>query len=108
MKIKRFSKEKAQSGHNGTILTDEVIPEGMKPPFDSAWGYLENNSKMEVHSHPVEEIYIVIKGEGKVMVADEVEDVTVGDVVEIPPDKEHTMICENKGPFLWVAFWWEV
>jgi len=31
-------------------------PEGIDPPFNSAWGYLENKSGMEAHSHSAEEI----------------------------------------------------
>ncbi len=107
MNIKSFQKEKASPAHNGTILASEVVPPGMSEPFSHAWGYLENNSQMEGHTHPTEEIYIVVKGEGIVVVEDEEKKVKAGDVIEIPPDAYHTMKCEDKGPFLWAALWWD-
>ncbi|MFW6308934.1 MAG: cupin domain-containing protein [bacterium] len=107
MDIKRFVKEKAQEAHEGTILADDVVPEGLNPPFGHAWGYLENNSEMESHSHPTEEIYIVVQGQGFVQVGEEKSKVVPGDVVEIPPGKEHTMVCKEEGPLLWAALWWE-
>ncbi len=107
MNITRFIKEEASPGHNGTILSSKVLPDGMSEPFDSAWGYLENNSQMESHSHPAEEVYLVVKGQGIVVVGNDKKEVSPGEVIEIPPDVEHTMICEDKGPFLWSAFWWD-
>lgn len=106
MNIKHFDKKLAQPAHEGTILADDVLPEGMKAPFDHAWGYLENNSKMEGHSHPHEEIYIVIRGEGLVHVGEETEKIIPGDVIEIPADEYHTMSCRDGGPLLWAALWW--
>lgn len=107
MNIQRFMKEKAAKSHGGTILASDVLPTGMKAPFKHAWGYLENQSQMEGHSHPTAEIYIVIQGKGIVVIGDERQDVGVGDVIEIPPNNYHTMICEDLGPFLWAALWWD-
>lgn len=107
MNITGFDREKAAPAHNNTILAHEVIPENMNPPFDSAWGYLEANSQMEGHAHPTEEVYIVIKGRGKVVIGEKEAEVKAGDVIEIPPDEYHTMKCEDNGPLLWTAFWWE-
>ena len=106
MNITGFDVDKAKPAHNETILAHEVIPEGMNPPFDSAWGYLEDNSEMEGHSHATEEVYMIFKGEGTVIVEEEEATVSAGDVVEIPPNAYHTMKCNNKGPLLWAAFWW--
>ena len=107
MNITGFDLEKAEWAHDETILAHEVIPEGMNPPFDSAWGYLEGPAAMEGHAHAHEEVYIVIKGEGVVTVGEEEAEVTPGDVIEIPPDIYHTIRCENEGDLLWMAFWWE-
>ncbi len=104
--IKRFDKETAGPGHNGTILASRLLPDGMEAPFDATWGYLENDSEMEAHAHPTEEIYVVIKGSGVVVVGEEKANVGPGDVIEIPPDIDHTMICEDGGPLLWAALWW--
>jgi mannose-6-phosphate isomerase-like protein (cupin superfamily) len=107
MNIQRFEKAEADKAHNGTILASDFVPKGVDAPFKSAWGFLENNSSMEAHSHAAVEIYAVIKGSGIVVVGDEKEHVSPGDVIEIPSNAVHTMMCEEGGPFLWTALWWD-
>jgi mannose-6-phosphate isomerase-like protein (cupin superfamily) len=107
MKISRFDKATASGGHNDTILASEVLPKGMSAPFGHAWGYLENGGEMEGHTHPTTEIYLVFSGTGTVVVGDERAKVSCGDVIEIPPDIYHTMICDENAALLWAALWWE-
>ena len=104
--ISRFNKETAPKAHNGTILAGRVLPEGMQAPFGDAWGYLEGKSFMEEHSHPTTEIYLVFSGTGTVVVGGERAKVSCGDIIEIPPDVDHTMICDENTALLWAAFWW--
>ena len=106
--ISRFNKETAPSGHNGTILAGDCIPEGLTAPFDAAWGYLEGKSIMEGHSHPTEEIYTVFKGRGYCHIDGERFPVVPGDIIRIPPDSVHTMECEDGEILLWAAFWWKI
>jgi len=105
--ISRFDKSAAPGGHNDTILAGSCLPEGMKAPFDAAWGYLEGMSMMEPHSHPTDEIYTVFSGKGYCHVDGEKFPVLPGDIVEIPPGATHTMECEAGETLLWAAFWWE-
>ncbi len=107
MNIRRFDKATAPKGHNDTILAGDFLPKGVKAPFQGAYGYLEDGCAMESHSHPTEEIYIVLKGRGTVHVGDETAVVEPGDVIEIPPDVTHTMSCQTGGPLLWAALWWQ-
>lgn len=107
MNIQRFVKAKATKAHGDTILASAFVPEGMRAPFDAAWGYLENGQEMEAHAHPSAEIYVVIRGTGRVRVGEEWAAVGAGDVIEIPPDAVHTMRCEGGGPLLWAALWWK-
>ena len=106
MKISKFDKSTAAGGHNDTILASEVLPKGMTAPFGHAWGYLENGGEMEGHTHPTHEVYFVFAGSGTVVVGDERAKVSCGDVIEIPPDAYHTMICDENATFLWAALWW--
>ena len=106
LNISKFDKNTAVGGHNDTILASEVLPKGMKAPFGHAWGYLENGGEMEGHSHPTNEVYFVFAGSGTVVVGDERAKVSCGDVIEIPPDAYHTMICDENTTFLWAALWW--
>jgi len=105
--VYKFDKETAPKAHNGTILAGDVLPEGLKAPFDDAWGYLEGKSMMEEHAHPTDEIYMVFGGKGYCHVNGERFAVKPGDVVQIPPNAMHTMECEEGESLLWAAFWWE-
>ena len=104
--IQRFEKDKAQKAHQDTILADKVVPDVLTTPFDHAYGYLEDGNTMELHSHPTCEFYIVYSGAGYVTVGEEQCAVGPGDVIEIPPNVEHTMTAGKKSAFLWAAFWW--
>jgi len=103
----RFDKNTASGGHNNTILSSAVLPKGMSAPFAHAWGYLENGKEMEGHSHPSDEIYLVFAGKGTVVVGDEKAEVSCGDIIEIPPNAYHTMICGENTTLLWAALWWK-
>ena len=106
MNISKFDKNTAVGGHDDTILASAVLPEGMASPFGHAWGYLENGGEMEGHTHPTTEVYLVFAGKGTVVVGDEKAEVSCGDVIEIPPDVYHTMICGDNTALLWAALWW--
>lgn len=108
MNIKRFEKSNSEQAHNGTILGSGVIPDGMKAPFKHFYGYLETKGTMEGHSHPTDEIYIVLEGEGVVVIGEETAPVRAGDVVEVPAGIWHTMKNESHAPLLWAALWWDV
>ncbi|HHX63741.1 MAG TPA: cupin domain-containing protein [Chloroflexi bacterium] len=107
MNIARFDKKKAQPAHNDTILAMDVLPPGVRAPFDHAWGYLQPGHDMEGHAHPTEEIYFFHKGRGVVVVGDEEHPVEAGDVVEIPPDTYHTVRNPSNDELYWFALWWE-
>ncbi len=104
--VRRFNKETAPEGHNGSILAGTVLPEGMNAPFGHAWGYLEGRSAMEGHAHPTEEIYMILTGKGICGIDGEQFTVAPGDAVLIPPNAYHTMECAEGDTLLWAAFWW--
>jgi mannose-6-phosphate isomerase-like protein (cupin superfamily) len=108
MKIDRFKLDTSEPGHNGTIRTQKVIPDDwVKPPFDTAWGYLSGPGEMEGHEHAIEEVYMFFKGEGLVVVGDEEKEVSAGDIVEIPVNTFHTVKNMTEEELLWAAIWWE-
>jgi sugar phosphate isomerase/epimerase/mannose-6-phosphate isomerase-like protein (cupin superfamily) len=102
----RFDLSKAYKSHHGTVYAMDPVPKGAHPPFNSAWGYLEPGEEMELHSHPTEEIYLVFKGTGVVIVGPREKEVTVGDVIFVPPNQMHTMSNRSNAPLLWMAVWW--
>ena len=103
-----FSTGKAYKAHQDTILAGPVLPEGMKAPFDHAWGYLDRPGEMEYHKPPKEEVYFFFKGEGFVRIDGTETPVAPGDVVRIPPDAMHTVVNRREGALLWAALWWPV
>ena len=109
MNIDRFDPNHAYASHEGTILAADVVPPGMHAPFLHAYGYLLNNRCMAGHSHPTDEIYIVTSGSGYVAVGGRIRQVKAGDIVMIPPNVYHTMLCtdHDEAPYTWAALWWE-
>ena len=105
--ISRFDKHTAPEGHGGTILADKVLPKGLPAPFGDAWGYLEGAGAMEAHTHPTQEIYLVVDGTGFCVIDGERFAIRAGDVIHIPPNALHSVECEAGKSILWAAFWWE-
>ena len=108
MNISRFNSKTAIEAHQNTILASDVLPKGMTAPFKHAWGYLEGNGIMELHKHEAEEVYFFFEGNGYVIVDDEKQAVSGGDVVEIPSNSMHTVENQSGKPLLWAALWWEL
>ncbi|MHB1319681.1 MAG: cupin domain-containing protein [Anaerolineae bacterium] len=106
MNVSRFEKTLATPGHSGTILAMDVLPPGMRAPFQHAWGHLEPHCTMEGHSHTNAEVYFFHSGTGTVIVGDEQAPVSPGLVVEIPSDTWHTVRNDSDGELLWFALWW--
>lgn len=106
--ISRFDPAKAQEAHGGTILASPVLPNGLRAPFDHAWGYLNGPGAMEPHTHNKEEVYIFTKGNGYVVVDDVFYPVGPGDVAYIPPDALHSVVNESDNELEWAAFWWNI
>ncbi|MHB1296850.1 MAG: cupin domain-containing protein [Anaerolineae bacterium] len=106
MNISHFDPAQAAPAHAGTILAMDVLPRGMKAPFGHAWGYLEAHHAMEGHRHPSAEVYVFIDGEGVVIVGEEQQAVSAGEVIEIPVDAYHTVRNDSDAPLLWFALWW--
>ena len=106
MNVSRFDPASAYPSHNGTILAMDVLPPGMKAPFQHAWGHLQPGCTMEGHSHENAEIYFFHSGTGTVIVGEEEASASPGLVVEIPSNTWHTVRNDSDGELLWFALWW--
>ena len=110
IKINRFDRMQAEPVHNGTILGMKAFSSGMNEPFSHLYGHLETNGIMDGsrkgHAHPTAEIYIMMAGEGFVIINDEEAPVKAGDVIEIPRNASHTMENRSGHPLTWLAIWW--
>ncbi len=60
-------------------------------------GYLNPNFSYDWHAHKdIDEIFIVLKGQGKFYCEDEEEDYKEGDIFIIPPNVNHKITAEGK------------
>lgn len=59
-------------------------------------GYLNVGSSFDWHSHNLDEVFIVLKGEGKFYCGDDVCKYEKDDVFTIPPDLNHKITAEGK------------
>ncbi len=58
---------------------------GIETPYSIALASLETHAASEPHSlRTSDEVYIIVQGMGRVHVADETEEVSIGDIVHIP------------------------
>ena len=111
IKIHHYDPAKTEPAHNGTVLGMHAFDPGMNEPFSHLITHLETNGVMdgsrEGHSHPTGEIYVMLEGEGIVIVDGEEAPVRVGDVIEIPRNAAHTMENKSGRPLTWLAIWWD-
>lgn len=106
MNVSRFGAANAYPSHNGTILAMDVLPCGVKAPFQP-WGHLQPGRTMEGHSHANAESYFFFhSGTGRESVGDEEAPVSPGLVVEIPSNSWHTVRNDSDGELLWFALLW--
>ena len=61
------------------------------------WVDVPAGTEQRAHSHPdSEQVYVIVRGRGQMSVAGDVEEVTEGDLVFIPPATQHGIV--NDGP----------
>lgn len=60
------------------------------------WVDVPPGSEQRVHSHPdAEQVYVIVRGQGRMSVAGDVEDVGEGDLVFIPPATSHSIVNDG-------------
>jgi len=60
---------------------------------------LEPGSTVPIHSHPHEQVGIVLSGSAEMMIGDDVQLVTKGDSYVVPPEIEHNATCTGSTTF---------
>jgi mannose-6-phosphate isomerase-like protein (cupin superfamily) len=60
------------------------------------WVDVPPGSEQRVHSHAdAEQVYVIVRGQGRMSVAGDVEDVGEGDLVFIPPATSHSIVNDG-------------
>ena len=67
------------------------------------WVEVEPGGGQAMHSHPQEQVYVVVSGEGRVTVDGEVADLRPGDLVHIPGGAEHAIATVGPQPLTYVS-----
>ena len=67
------------------------------------WVDVEPGSAQRPHSHAPEQVYVILRGEGKMMVGGEERLVGEGDLIHIPPDTEHGIENSSDGVLTYVS-----
>jgi mannose-6-phosphate isomerase-like protein (cupin superfamily) len=68
------------------------------------WVDVPPGAEQRAHSHPdSEQVYVIVRGEGRMSVAGDVEDVAEGDLVFIPPATTHSIVNAGSDDLVYVA-----
>jgi mannose-6-phosphate isomerase-like protein (cupin superfamily) len=79
------------------LLSVALLQEGDVSEADLTvtWVDVEPGSRQLPHSHPPQQVYLIVRGTGRMQVGDERREVRAGDLVFIPPGATHGI--ENTG-----------
>jgi mannose-6-phosphate isomerase-like protein (cupin superfamily) len=68
------------------------------------WVDVPPGSEQRSHSHPdSEQVYVIVRGRGRMRVAGDTEQVGEGDLVFIPPGAEHRIANDGSEPLVYVS-----
>ena len=68
------------------------------------WVDVPPGAEQRAHSHPdSEQVYVIVRGRGRMQVAGDVESVTEGDLVFIPPSTQHAISNDGSEDLVYVA-----
>jgi mannose-6-phosphate isomerase-like protein (cupin superfamily) len=68
------------------------------------WVDVPPGAEQRAHSHPdSEQIYVIVRGTGRMRVAGDTEEVSEGDLVFIPPAAEHGIVNEGSETLVYIS-----
>ena len=88
--FKRGRSEAARRERDG-LVSHVLLNVGDLPEtrLTVTWVDVDPGSGQRLHSHGPEQVYVVVRGRGKMKVGDEEQWVAAGDLIYIPPDTLH-------------------
>ena len=87
------------------LVSRILLQEGDPPEtrMTVTWVDVEPGSAQRPHSHAPEQVYVILRGEGKMMVGGEERLVGEGDLIHIPPDTAHGIENTSDGVLTYVS-----
>lgn len=79
----------------------------LNAPFEGAWCVLRAGTESTPHAHHEYEIFIAVSGTAEVVVDDERQPFTAGDVVRLPPGSTHRVVNNSGADFEYYGLWWD-
>jgi mannose-6-phosphate isomerase-like protein (cupin superfamily) len=68
------------------------------------WVECQPNSQQDMHSHPAQEqVYVIVAGQGQMLVGDEKREVAIGTLVFVPPATPHAIRNTGAEPLVYVS-----
>ena len=76
------------------LVSHILLEEGDAPggELSVTWVDVEPGSEQKPHSHGPQQVYVIIRGTGRMKVGDDERDVGAGHMVFIPPNTEHGIV----------------
>ena len=84
--------------HHGAIARMVVTPEELEQLGFLAFAVIPPGEAISPHEDPMEEIYFILKGKGRMMVGEEEAEVGVGDAIVIPKGSLHSLVNTGDEP----------
>jgi mannose-6-phosphate isomerase-like protein (cupin superfamily) len=75
-------------------------------PFGGMICRVEPGEATDPDFHNQEELFVVVTGEGKLVVGGETTEVRAGDAFALPRQVEHVIENTGREPLTFVSFWW--
>jgi mannose-6-phosphate isomerase-like protein (cupin superfamily) len=77
-----------------------------EPPLGAMACFLDAGASSAPDVHDQDEVMLVLSGDGSVLLDDERETISAGDVVVLERNREHTVVNDGLGALTWIALYW--
>ena len=68
------------------------------------WVDVPPGAEQRAHSHPEsEQVYVIVRGRGRMSIAGDVEEVAEGDLVFIPPATQHGIVNDGSETLVYIS-----
>ena len=92
--------------HRGGQVSHLLLAQGQfgVQNLNVTWVEGEPGSEQAVHSHEGrEQVYVIVQGKGAMRVGDEVEEVTAGSLIFVPPGTDHSIKNVGEEKLIYVS-----